>query len=156
MTTVYKSKIDTWLLVVLVVAIGVSLYSALEILGAGMRGTWVPLLVTVGIGVVLPIWLLLGVRYTLQPGQLTVRSGPLRWRVPIADIVSVTPTKNPIASPALSLDRLRIEYGSGKSIMISPRDTDQFVRDLERLRRDAVGGSSVGGTGGQETSRSSI
>ena len=92
-------------------------------------------LLTGGIGVGLPLWLLLGTRYILEPDQLLVRSGPFRWRVPIADIVRITPTTNPLSSPALSLDRLRIEYGRGSAIMISPRDKDRFLRDLEELRR---------------------
>jgi len=70
---------------------------------------------------------------------LLVRSGPFRWRVPIADIVRITPTTNALSSPALSLDRLRIEYGRGSAIMISPRDKDQFLRDLEEFRRNGHG-----------------
>jgi hypothetical protein len=41
-----------------------------------------------------------------------------------------------LTSPAFSLDRLRIEYGRGRWIMISPRDKDGFLRELE-VRRSA-------------------
>jgi hypothetical protein len=67
---------------------------------------------------------------------LVVRSGPFKWCIPIADITSITPTSNPLSSPALSLDRLRIEYGRGHLLMISPRDKEQFVRDLVVTARD--------------------
>lgn len=43
-------------------------------------------------------------------------------------------TSNPLASPALSLDRLKIEYGQGHWIMISPRDREGFLRELESRR----------------------
>jgi hypothetical protein len=80
---------------------------------------------------------LLATHYTLEPRQLLVRSGPFKWKVPIKDITSITATSNPLSSPALSLDRLRIEYGRGSAIMVSPRNKDQFLRDIEALRRGA-------------------
>jgi hypothetical protein len=46
----------------------------------------------------------------------------------------VVPTRNPLSSPALSLDRLRIEYGQGRAIMISPADKGPFLRALEERR----------------------
>ena len=94
-------------------------------------------MLTAGLGIVLPLWLLLGTNYTLEPTQLLVKSGPFKWRVPVADITSITPTSNPLASPALSLDRLRIDYGRSSFIIISPRDKDQFIREIESLRGSA-------------------
>ena len=67
----------------------------------------------------------------LTEHDLLVRSGPFRWRVPLGQIHSVTPTRNPLSSPALSLDRLRIEYGDGKWILISPRERERFLEALE-------------------------
>lgn len=133
----YKSKIDGWLAAILVASMAVALVASVSVvLAAGSRAWWVVLL-TGGLGVGLPIWLLLGTDYVLEPAQLLVRSGPFRWRVPIAEITAITPTSNPLSSPALSLNRLRIEYGRGSAIMISPRDKERFLRDLEALRRSA-------------------
>lgn len=133
----YKSKIDGWLAAILVASMAVALVASVSVvLAAGSRAWWVVLL-TGGLGVGLPIWLLLGTDYVLEPAQLLVRSGPFRWRVPVAEITAITPTSNPLSSPALSLNRLRIEYGRGSAIMISPRDKERFLRDLEALRRSA-------------------
>ncbi|QQO05935.1 PH domain-containing protein [Luteimonas sp. MC1750] len=90
------------------------------------------------IGVGLPIWLLLSTRYTLEPRQLRVQSGPFKWHIKVADITSITPSSNALSSPALSLDRLRIDYGSGRSLMISPRNKERFLRDIEAARRGAA------------------
>ena len=90
------------------------------------------------IGVGLPIWLLLSTRYMLEPRQLRVQSGPFKWHIKVADITSITPSSNALSSPALSLDRLRIDYGSGRSLMISPRNKEQFLRDIEAARRGAA------------------
>lgn len=133
----YPSKIDGWLAAILVASMAVALVASVSVvLAAGSRAWWV-VLVTGGLGVGLPLWLLLGTTYVLEPAQLLVRSGPFRWRVPVAEITAITPTSNPLSSPALSLDRLRIEYGRGSAIMISPRDKERFLRDLEALRRSA-------------------
>ena len=49
--------------------------------------------------------------------------------MPLAAIDAVEPARNPLSSPACSLDRLRIEYGA-KRIMISPLDKAGFLRAL--------------------------
>ena len=79
-------------------------------------------------------WVLAATDYTLTDTDLRVRSGPFRWRVPLHEIRSIAPTHNPLSSPALSLDRLRIEHGERKWLMISPRDKDGFLRELESRR----------------------
>jgi hypothetical protein len=64
--------------------------------------------------------------------HLLVRFGICRQRIPLADIAEVHPTHNPLSSPALSLDRLRVQYGQGffKAVMISPADRNGFLDDL--------------------------
>ena len=138
MATVYRSKIDAWLLGVLALAMAVSLVVTFMTFSAGSPVAWLVAAVTVGIGVGLPLWLLLSTRYTLEPRRLVVQSGPFKWHIAVADITSITPSSNPLSSPALSLDRLRIDYGRSSSLMISPRNKDQFVRDIEAARRGAA------------------
>ena len=138
MATVYRSKIDAWLLAVLALAMAVSLVVTFMTFSAGSPVAWLVAAVTVGVGVGLPLWLLLSTRYTLEPRRLVVQSGPFKWHIAVADITSITPSSNPLSSPALSLDRLRIDYGRSSSLMISPRNKDQFVRDIEAARRGAA------------------
>lgn len=129
----FRSKVDTWLLVVLVAAVLMCAASAFGLRGARSADLWfaVPTLL---VGAGLPIWLLLSTHYTIDETDLRVRSGPFTWRVPLAEITSVTPTHNPLSSPALSLDRLRIEYGRGRALMISPQDKEGFLACLEERR----------------------
>lgn len=133
MATVYKSKIDTWLAAILAFSISISLFSAAIVLSTGGH-SWVAVVI-VFLGVGLPLWLLVGTSYCLECGHLHVKSGPFKWHVPVASITGITPTRNPLSSPALSLDRLRIEYGLKKTIMISPRDKAVFLKDIEAMRR---------------------
>lgn len=133
----YKSKVDTWLLIVLLSAVLVSALASIAVLAAGLAELWWVLLLTIGAGVILPIWVLLSTRYKVQPDRLTIRSGPLMWHIPLSEITRITPTHSSLSSPALSLDRLRIEYGLDRSIVISPQDKERFIKHVEELRRSA-------------------
>lgn len=138
MATVYHSKADGWIAAVLSLSIAVSLYAIFEVLTTDSPAAWWVVAISGGVGIGLPLWLLLSTRYRLEPRQLVVRSGPFKWRIQVADITGITPTSNALSSPALSLDRLRIDYGHGSSLMISPRNKEQLLRDIEALRRGAI------------------
>ena len=75
-------------------------------------------------------WLFRTTYYVIEGDTLLIRSGLIRWHVPIREITSVTATRSPISSPALSLDRLRIAYGSSRWILVSPENRQQFVAML--------------------------
>lgn len=127
---VYQSKVDGWLKAVLLLT---ALSCAVAVLAPGLAGA--PLLalavspmLLVGIG--LPLWLLNSTCYTLGEDKLEAKCGPFRWTVPLAEIRRLSETRNASASPALSLDRIRIDYGQGRWIMVSPRDRDAFLAEL--------------------------
>lgn len=134
MEQVYTSKIDTWLGVVLLGAVAACFIAFIISLRTGSVPAIIATLPALLIGAGLPIWLMMSTSYTLSNSTLLVKSGPFKWQVPIEQITSITPTSNPLSSPALSLDRLRIDYGRGQSIMISPKDKSQFIQDLETRR----------------------
>lgn len=128
---VYRSKIDRWLVVLLIVTGAVP---TIALTGAAfyeprlLEVWWVFLILAATIGLVL--WIFLSTYYEIEDRDLNVRSGPFRWRVPLDSIESVRPSRNPLSSPALSLDRLEVRYGGGKRLLISPRDRDRFLADL--------------------------
>ncbi|NNL86521.1 MAG: PH domain-containing protein [Myxococcales bacterium] len=77
------------------------------------------------------LWVVYGTSYTLEKTELLVRCGPLRYRVPLADIDSVTPSRNPASSPAGSLDRVQIRWASEeRSLLISPEPRAAFLQKL--------------------------
>jgi len=138
MATVYKSKIDWWLGAILAVAMICSLFAGLKALSADTpNSVWTAALIG-GVGFFLPLVGILSTRYVIEDQQLVVRTGLFKWRIPINEISSITPTSDPIASPALSLDRLRITYGQAKWLLISPRDKDGFMAQIASLRGGAV------------------
>jgi hypothetical protein len=137
----YPSKVDWWLVPLLCLP-PVAAVAVVAAMALGGPRSELPFAIAV-VAVVAGIYfgLVFPMRYGLGDDHLTVRSGLLRQRIPLADILEVRPTRNPLSSPALSLDRLYVKFGPGffKAVMISPADRDGFLDDLARragLRRE--------------------
>ena len=108
----FKSKIDRWLLFLLVaIMVFEIVVMSIAAMQTGDPRLAVGLIVAALLIVALIGSLLIGTHYTVDGNTLHIVSGPLRWKVPIDEIQSVQATRNPLSSPALSLDRLRIDYG---------------------------------------------
>jgi|SRR5579872_836275 len=128
----YPSKVDWWLVPLLSLAPVASIVACISLVLEGQLAAlpWavggVLLVLGVYFGMVIPM------TYGLDDTTLIVRFGICRQRIALADILEVRPTHNPLSSPALSLDRLRIQFGPGlfKAVMISPADRDRFLDDL--------------------------
>jgi hypothetical protein len=118
----FRSKVDWWLRAVLLISAAASAMAVgiVAVVESPLLAVAVSPLLLLSVG--LPVWLLLATRYTFDGGDLDVRCGPFAWQVPLREIRAVTATRNPLSSPALSLDRLRIDFGRMSSIMISPED----------------------------------
>ncbi len=130
----YKSKIDWWIALVLCIPPTVSLIVVVALFLDGKQSE-----IPVAIGAILLVCgiyvgLIFPMRYGLDNHQLVVRFGICRQRIPLDNILEVRPTRNPLSSPALSLDRLHVQFGKGffKAVMISPADREQFLADLEK------------------------
>ena len=139
MNAVFRSKIDLWL-VVLLIGIPVALVQFfLEDTGLDESSADLLSLGVVAATLIFCLWIYLSTRYTITAEALLVQSGPFSWLIPLREISSVEPTHNPASSPALSLDRLLIRYGSGAELMISPRDKSAFMTLLRKRIRDLSG-----------------
>lgn len=124
---VFRSKIDLWLLVVLVAAAAFPFTQAV----AGLRNgsSWIPHVLTFALLGGIFSWLLLSTKYTVSQDTLLVQSGPFRWSIAKNEITQIVSSKSILSSPALSLDRLRIDYAAGgKFVLISPKDKDGFLK----------------------------
>jgi hypothetical protein len=64
--------------------------------------------------------------------QLVVRGGILRYRIPYADITDIAPSREIWAAPALSLQRVEISHGPGRFALVSPRERERFIAELEK------------------------
>lgn len=128
---IFRSKIDTWLVYFLLttaVPAFYGVYSAFRGAPAPMA-VWTLMVVTALYGFVL--WVFSTTTYTVTDTRLVIRSGPFRWTIARDQIHSVHETRNPLSSPALSLDRLEIGYGDGRTVRVSPRDKAGFMHALD-------------------------
>jgi Ca2+/Na+ antiporter len=138
MDKVYRSKVDWWLGLVIGMGVVAILAGSISLLftpsKGGVPNVWIALGML--LMAVFMVWIVFSVRYTITAKDLVVRAACFRWRITLDQVTEVFPTHNPLSSPALSLDRLRINYKrpSGRTgwVMISPNDKDRFLDDLAR------------------------
>lgn len=137
----YKSEVDRWMIVSTMAATAGFLAGLVIVMlyGGVLERIFVSLLLVAGAA--FPWWILATTEYTVTDHTLVIRSGPFHWDVPLREIVSVTKTNSPASSPALSLDRLRIDRSGGAPIMISPENRRRFLEDLRS--RGTVGTTTV-------------
>ncbi|WP_100330430.1 PH domain-containing protein [Bacillus xiapuensis] len=80
------------------------------------------------------VWGWFSTGYTLQGNELIIQSGLYKKKIPINDIKKISPTRNPSAAWALSMDRLEIIYGSERNMaLVSPKDAQQFIASLHEI-----------------------
>ena len=134
MTTVFKSKRDAWIVVVIWAG---ALLSAAG--GLAQLSSDAPLPLRLGLLLLLiaaaafMLWTLYSTSYALADKQLLIRCGPFKFQVPLAEIDLVEPSRNPLSSPACSLDRLLIRWrGERKRVLISPSRKMDFLRELKK------------------------
>lgn len=130
--TVYPSKRDPWLAVVLWISVATMLFGAWVVWQVPGRSpyqlAWTAVFLLFA-GFI--VWILHGTRYELRDEALVIRAGPFRWGRSVHAIREVRPTRNPLSSPALSLDRLAIRFrGHRLPVMISPLRREEFLADL--------------------------
>jgi hypothetical protein len=127
----FKSKVDRWLQVLLIVVIiGQTFAMVAAAMQAGDPLAMTGLILVMIVIDALMVWLLVGTHYTVDRGRIRIAAGPFRWNVPIDQITAVEETRSPLSSPALSMDRIRIRYGKWRRIMISPADKAGFLKAI--------------------------
>ncbi len=128
----FRSAVDTWFYVLALAVpfvvigsttISFSSLSALLVIG-------IAALIALG----LPIWLIFSTYYVIEAGTLLIRSGPFSWSIPVSEIKSIRPSRSVISSPALSLNRLEIQYSQGHTILVSPKDAAGFKNALGAIK----------------------
>ncbi len=139
--TIFYSKIDAWLAAVL---LGGSLLLILlplwewryNIDSSFSKKTLITVLTApFALMLILP---LVNTKYTLTDNQLIVHNGFYSNNINLTDITSITPTRNTVSAPALSLDRIEVQYADtdgNNRTLISPKDKVVFYQALQE--RDA-------------------
>ena len=121
---VFKSKVDIWMAIIFIL-VPISM-----IYGVITEPSAVLLLVTAFVIVLLCI-LFFGTKYVIEKEELIVYGGIYKKRIPIKQIRSLRPTKNPLSAPAMSIDRIEITFDPHiQVILVSPKERELFVKKL--------------------------
>jgi hypothetical protein len=133
---VFPSKVDRWILALMAVPLGASVVAVGSALTA--HPPLAAVFLMVGLELLVLGFILLtfrSTRYEVTGREVVARSSPFRWRIEIDSIESIRPSRSPASSPALSLDRLEIRYGGGRTLLVSPQDREGFLAAVvERSR----------------------
>jgi hypothetical protein len=129
----FPSKRDGWLVAALWAGIAIAIGAPLAIWRTDPRAS--ALALSLGaLGAAFALWVLYGTRYWIEDGALRIRSGPFAWRIPLGEITGVEPSRNPLSSPACSLDRLLVRTRRGRwpagGVLVSPDDKASFLRAM--------------------------
>jgi len=126
----FSSKVDWWLAVIVAAVPLVSAGTVVAGLVSGDSGAALSATVSLVLLLALYIGLVWPVAYEVGERELVVRFGLVRSRIPLDQITRVTPSRNPLASPALSLDRIRLDRRGAGFALVSPADREGFVRAI--------------------------
>ena len=128
---VFKSKIDSWLLVILVAGIAGQVMALFSVAAQEIAGTEKTIIVSLLlVGILLMLSVLLRTHYTVSEDKVTIVSGPFSWSFLVSEIDDVSDSRSLLSSPALSLDRMRIRYRGNRHILVSPEDKAGFLRAI--------------------------
>jgi hypothetical protein len=93
-------------------------------------------LTIISIPVGLFFWIWVDTYYIIENGTLTVKSGPIKWEVPISEISLIRLNQKTIGGvwkPTLSWDCIEIKIKQSGSVFITPDNLNDFIGHLKML-----------------------
>lgn len=129
---IYRSKIGLGL--VAFVGIVLLIVFAIMIVNQIWVGFLINLLATSFI-----FYTLLTTQYIISKDSLRIQSGFLYDEtLTINNIISITETRNPLSSAAASLDRLELKLKNSYSILISPKEKNEFIDHILQINSAVI------------------
>jgi len=122
---VFRSKVGGPFIVAAAVVFGMGGTA----MASAVAGGSVVHVVIFALPMVLLAWMILTTQYTVTETDLQLRCLFSRRSIPLRSIQRLRPSRNPLAAPALSLDRIEITHAGGVAL-VSPRDRHGFVRAI--------------------------
>lgn len=121
---VFKSKTGVGIIIFLCLVLGaLSIFSVLQAM-------WLVLVINMIVAAFI-LHLFQTTTYTFRGSDLHIRCGFFfNKTIPVASIIKITETQNPISAPATSLDRLEILYNKFDTVLVSPADKSGFIKRL--------------------------
>jgi hypothetical protein len=119
---IYKSKVDWWLVVLILAVFGFPIVQGIQ--------TKEYMLSAVFITILAFFWIMaITLKYKIDGEMLSI----WRTKIDIKTIRKVYATRNPLSSPALSINRIAIVYNKYDEVLISPKDRADFIDELLKV-----------------------
>lgn len=134
--TVYESAIDWWLAMLLVATPVLAAILGVYLMWTGRAGDATWLFVVGALAALITAAFAVPCRYTILEDTLSIRCGLLVYQVPLSEIEHVEKSSSMWSGAALSLRRVLVKSGRRKHL-ISPKDRDDFIRDLRKAVKQA-------------------
>ena len=119
---IYKSKIDWWLIILILILFG---YPIVD----GILSKEYVLSLVFGLILIIFFFLSKTIQYKIDGENLVI----WKTKIDIKTIRKVYRTKNPLSSPAMSLDRIAIVYNKFDEVLLSPKERDEFINELLKI-----------------------
>ncbi len=114
---IYKSKVDIWMVIF---TFGITMLSVLPSLLVSFH-VWDLLLPTILMSFLIDLFC--NTKYMVCGKELIIKCGSLmKTKYNILSITQIVKAKSWESAPALSLNRIRIIFKDGKSVLVSPKD----------------------------------
>ncbi len=141
MNRTYKSNIGTWTTVLLILGLGIGFGIIVYYIFKFPNSAWFGLLIIGSIMGYL-IYLYNNTKYKFtEDNKLDIRAGFKRISIDLKSINSVCDITSFNTIPnvyALSEQRIKIKYGQGNSLEISPRSKEQFIQEMKRINSSII------------------
>jgi membrane protein YdbS with pleckstrin-like domain len=129
---VYPSAVDWWWMVPLMIVVVYVCY--VDIVTKFQQGEvlegWIAVGVVLLVALLFPA-IIIPCRYTFLDDGLLIQSGLIKKKIDYHLMRDVTPSRNPLSAPALSLRRVKIKFDRGFAL-VSPKRRDEFIVELKR------------------------
>lgn len=125
---VFRSRISVGLVLFMSIIFGGCFVSTLS---AGL----LPAILSVGPVVLLIVAMMVSLRYIIDGDTLYVRTIPFTrgTAYDLTKLQSISATRTILSSPALSLKRIKLDFGVGMPLVISPAAQDLFIDEIRRI-----------------------
>lgn len=130
----FKSKIGFGLsMLIAAILIGTSIPMLL-----GDTIVWLGLIMNWIVGCFI-VYLFTNIHYVIDGTLLHIKCGCLyNKQIDISTIHRIEESRNPLSSPAASMDRLEIGYNKFNSILISPKEKQKFIEEMLKINPDVI------------------
>lgn len=134
----FRSTVDSWIYFFAAGLPLIAIHAVVSALAEANTSTSLYSVLAIAPLVLIPAWLLVSTYYRVDSAIMRVQSGPFSWSIPLDQIRNITAERSLAIAPSLSINRLRINYGQQRSILVSPKNKAAFIAALGHQPADVL------------------